>query len=183
MLSLFLCGNISCCVRSRRRYAAVSGYSRYNRVFMCFSDSAMTIPSAIRDALALAGRTGVDVRLVLPYEADHTAVHYASLYYLRDLLDTGVKIYMYTNGFVHAKVWLADGKWASVGTANLDNRSLLLNFEVNCLINTPRVVAELEEQFRQDLEQSIRLEAKTFARRPLAQKLAENVCRLFSPVL
>ena len=69
-------------------------------------------------------------------EADHTAVHYASLYYIRDLLDAGVKVYLYTNGFIHSKVWLADGKWASVGTANLDNRSLLLNFEVNCLIYT-----------------------------------------------
>jgi cardiolipin synthase len=137
----------------------------------------------LRDALCLAGLSGIDVRLLLPYRADHYTVHFASFYYLRDLLDAGVKVYLYTNGFIHSKVWLADGKWASVGTANLDNRSLLLNFEVNCLIYTPKVVAELEEQFRQDLEQSIRLDAKTFARRPWAEKLAENVCRLFSPVL
>jgi cardiolipin synthase len=137
----------------------------------------------LRDALALAGRTGIDVRLLLPYEADHTAVHYASLYYLSDLLDAGVKIYLYTNGFIHSKVWLSDSQWASVGTANLDNRSLLLNFEVNCLIDTPRAVAELEKQFERDLEQSIRLETKVFAKRPLASKLKENFFRLFSPVL
>jgi cardiolipin synthase len=137
----------------------------------------------LRDALCLAGRTGIDVRLLLPNEIDHTAVHYASLYYLRDLLDSGVKVYLYTNGFIHAKVWLADGQWASVGTANLDNRSLLLNFEVNCLVYTPSVVAELEKQFERDLEQSIRLDAPVFAQRPLASKLAENFFRLFSPVL
>jgi cardiolipin synthase len=137
----------------------------------------------LRDALCLAGRTGIDVRLLLPMEADHTAVHYASLYYIRDLLDAGVKVYLYTNGFIHSKVWLADGKWASVGTANLDNRSLLLNFEVNCLIYTVADVEELEKQFERDLEQSIRLDPAVFAKRPLGSKLAENFFRLFSPVL
>jgi cardiolipin synthase len=137
----------------------------------------------LRDALCLAGLTGVDARLLLPYEADHTMVHYASRYYLRDLLDAGVKVYLYTAGFIHSKVWLADGQWASVGTANLDNRSLLLNFEVNCLIYSPRAVTELEEQFKRDLTESIRLDAKVFAKRPLMGKLAENFFRLFSPVL
>ena len=137
----------------------------------------------LRDALCLAGRSGVDARLLLPYRADHYTVHFAGQYYLGDLLDAGVKVYQYTNGFVHSKVWLADGQWASVGTANLDNRSLLLNFEVNCLIYTPKVVAELEEQFRKDLEQAILIEPKVFARRPLAEKMLENVSRLFSPVL
>jgi cardiolipin synthase A/B len=137
----------------------------------------------LRDALCLAGRIGIDVRLLLPFEADHTAVHYASLYYLTDLLDAGVKVYLYTNGFIHSKVWLADGVWASVGTANLDNRSLLLNFEVNCLIYSPREVVELEKQFERDLEQSIRLEPAVFAKRPWGSKVAENFFRLFSPVL
>jgi cardiolipin synthase len=137
----------------------------------------------LRDALCLAGLSGIDVRLLLPYRADHYAVHFAGLYYLRDLLDAGVKVYQYTNGFIHSKVWLADGKWASVGTANLDNRSLLLNFEVNCLIYTPSVVAELEAQFQRDLEQSIQLDAQVFAKRPMPEKMIENVCRLFSPVL
>jgi cardiolipin synthase A/B len=137
----------------------------------------------LRDALCLAGRTGIDVRLLLPFEADHTAVHFASQYYLPELLEAGVKVYLYTNGFIHSKVWLADGQWASVGTANLDNRSLLLNFEVNCLIYTPRAVAELEEQFQRDLKQSIRLEQAVFKKRPVTQRLAENFFRLFSPVL
>src|SRR5207302_675481 len=58
--------------------------------------------TGLRDALCLAGRSGIDVRLILPFEADHTAVHYASQYYLRDLLDAGVKVYLYTNGFIHS---------------------------------------------------------------------------------
>jgi cardiolipin synthase A/B len=137
----------------------------------------------LRDALCLAGLTGIDVRLLLPMEADHTAVHYASLYYVRDLLDSGVKVYQYTNGFIHSKVWLADGEWASIGTANLDNRSLSLNFEVNCLIYSTERIVELEEQFERDLEQSIRIDPAVFAKRPWGGKLAENFFRLFSPVL
>jgi cardiolipin synthase A/B len=137
----------------------------------------------LRDALCLAGRMGIDVRLVLPRRADHWFVYYATRYYLADLLEAGVKVYLYTKGFIHAKVWLADHQWASVGTANLDNRSLLLNFEVNCLVYTPAVVAELERQFERDLANSVRLDPKAFARRSRAGKTAENLCRLLSPIL
>jgi cardiolipin synthase len=142
------------------------------------------VPDAgLRDALSLAGRSGIDVKLLLPLNADHFHVHYASRYYLPELLDAGVEVYWYKKGFIHSKVWIADGQWASVGTANLDNRSLFLNFEVNCMIYTPRVIAELEQAFERDLKDSIRIDAKTFARRPWTEKLAENFCRLFSPIL
>ena len=142
------------------------------------------VPDAgLRDALCLAGRTGIDVRLLLPLRADHWFVFYATRYYLADLLAAGVKVYLYKEGFIHAKVWLADGQWASVGTANLDNRSLALNFEVNCLIYTPSAVEKLERQFERDLENSLQLEPKKFARRPRVGKMLENVCRLLSPIL
>jgi cardiolipin synthase len=142
------------------------------------------VPDAgLRDALCMAGRTGIDVRLLLPRRADHWFVFYATRYYLADLLAAGAKIYLYKDGFIHAKVWLADGQWASVGTANLDNRSLALNFEVNCLIYTPSVVAELERQFECDLENAVQLEPMKFARRPRVSKMLENVCRLLSPIL
>jgi cardiolipin synthase len=142
------------------------------------------IPDAgIRDALVLAGRSGIDVKLLLPMNADHTTVHYASRYYLPDLLEAGVEIYLYKKGFIHSKVWIADGQWASVGTANLDLRSLRLNFEVNCLIYSQPSIADLEEAFQRDLQDSVRLDAKSFARRPWTEKLAENFCRLFSPIL
>lgn len=142
------------------------------------------IPDAgLRDAMGLAGRTGIEVKLIVPLHADHFTVHYATQYYLPELLAAGVQVYAYTKGFIHAKVVIADGQWASVGTANFDNRSLALNFEINCLIYSQSKIAELESAFERDLSHSIRLDAATFARRPLSSKLAENVCRLFSPVL
>ena len=102
---------------------------------------------AFGTALCLAGRSGVDVKLLLPINADHFYVHYASRYYLPELLEAGVQVYLYKKGFVHSKVWVADGEWASVGTANLDIRSMYLNFEVNCLVYCQRVIAELEGAF------------------------------------
>jgi len=133
--------------------------------------------------LALAALSGRDVRLLLPKIADHWTPHFAAQYYFGELMAMGVKIHLYTKGFMHAKVVMVDGKWASVGTANLDNRSLLLNFEVNCLFHTKSAIAELETAFERDLEDSIRLTAKVFEKRRLAVKLLENVCRLFAPVL
>lgn len=137
----------------------------------------------IRDALCMAAMSDVDVRLLLPQQPDHLIAHFAARYYLPDLLQAGVKVYMYRPGFIHAKVVLMDGQWASVGSANLDNRSLLLNFEANCLFHGAKVVSRLEEQFRRDLEDSVLIDRKDFAKRPLAGRLAENICRLFAPVL
>ena len=99
------------------------------------------------------------------------------------MLQVGVKIYQYTRGMMHSKVMLIDDCWASVGSANLDIRSLYLNFEMNCLIYSQQAVAELAAAFEKDLEYSIRLDPKVFGRRPFANRLLENACRLMSPVL
>jgi cardiolipin synthase len=135
------------------------------------------------DALCLAGHLGVDVRLLCQYHPDKWIPFFAGRYYWSDVLNAGVKVYQYTKGMMHSKVVLVDGEWASVGTANLDVRSLHLNFEVNCLIYSPEAVAELEAAFRRDLAASIRLERHVFARRPFAGRLLDNACRLLSPVL
>jgi cardiolipin synthase len=142
------------------------------------------VPDAgLRDALCLAGYLGVDVRLLCQFDPDKWIPYFAARYYWSDILEAGVKVYQYTRGMMHSKVVLVDGRWASVGSANLDNRSMHLNFEVNCLIDTPDAVAELENAFRRDLESAIRLEPQVYARRPFTGRLIENACRLFSPVL
>ncbi len=142
------------------------------------------VPDAgLRDALRLAGFLGVDVRFLGQFHPDKLIPQFAARYYWSEMLEAGVKIYQYSRGMMHAKVVLVDGQWASVGTANLDNRSLHLNFEVNCLIYSPQAVAELEEAFLRDLSYSIRLDRAAYARRPFAGRLLENACRLLSPIL
>jgi cardiolipin synthase len=135
------------------------------------------------DALCLAGYSGVDVRLLGQYHPDKWLPFFAGRYYWDDVLTAGVKVYQYWKGMMHAKVVLVDGEWASVGTANLDYRSMHLNFEVNALIYSPEAVTELERAFMNDLETSILLDRDAFAGRPLGGRLLDNACRLLSPVL
>jgi cardiolipin synthase len=142
------------------------------------------VPDAgLRDALRLAGFRGVDVRLLGQFHPDKMIPQFAARYYWAEMLDAGVKVYQYTKGMMHAKVVLVDGQWASVGTANLDNRSLHLNFEVNCLMYSPQAVAELEAAFLHDLSTAIRLDRAVYSCRPFAGRLLENACRLLSAVL
>jgi cardiolipin synthase A/B len=142
------------------------------------------VPDAgLLDALRLAGYQGIDVRFLGQLYPDKWIPQFAARYHWRQVLPAGVKIYQYTRGMMHSKLVLVDGEWASVGTANLDNRSLHLNFEVNCLIYSSQAVAQLEEAFLRDLSCSIRLDPEVYLRRPFAARLLENTCRLMSPVL
>jgi cardiolipin synthase len=135
------------------------------------------------DALRLARYRGVDVRLLTVLRSDSWVTWYAARYYFPALLDAGADIYRYKRGMMHAKLMIADGRWAMVGSANLDNRSLHLSFEAGCVLHTPALVAELEEQFRRDVLDSVRLDPDAFAARGFASRLAENACRLLSPLL
>jgi cardiolipin synthase len=142
------------------------------------------VPDAgLRAALALAGFSGIDVRLLCQYHPDKWIPLFAGRYYWDEMLRAGVKVYQYTKGMMHAKVILVDGEWASVGSANLDNRSLYLNFEANCLIYNRDVVGGLEAMYLDDLVHSIRLRERAYAERPLAGRVIENACRLLSPIL
>lgn len=142
------------------------------------------VPDAgIRDALVLAARSGIDVRFLGLFRPDKWVAFLAARFYWADMIAAGVKVYQYAPGMMHSKYVLVDGEWASVGTANLDNRSLLLNFEVNCQLFDPALVADLERAFLADLEVSVRLAPGVFAARPFVSRLAENAARLLSPIL
>lgn len=86
---------------------------------------------SLLNAIKIAILSGVDVRLMIPNKPDHMFVYWATYSYVGELLKTGAKVYIYDNGFIHAKMLVVDGKIATVGTANIDNRSFRLNFEVN----------------------------------------------------
>jgi cardiolipin synthase len=139
--------------------------------------------SGLLDALRLARYRGVDVRLLCLMKPDHFLSFWASRYYWSDLLEVGGRVYQYAKGMMHSKIVLVDGRWAMVGSANMDNRSLRLNFEAGCMLHSPALVAELERQYLADLEDSVPVDPAAFAQRPFRVRLTENACRLFSPVL
>jgi cardiolipin synthase len=135
------------------------------------------------DALRAARYRGVDVRILTLLRPDHYISYYAGLYYAAQLLDYGVQVYLYRKGMMHSKMMLADDAWGMVGSANLDNRSLHLNFEVGCMLHDAGQVAQLEAAYRHDLEDAVPLDQDTLAQRTLASRALENACRLFTPAL
>ena len=142
------------------------------------------IPDAgLLDALHLARLRGVEVELLGLMRPDHFLSFHATRYYWSDMLDAGARIYEYARGMMHAKVLLVDGRWALAGSANFDNRSLRLNYEAGCVLYSPHLIAELERAFDHDLLESRLLKKDEFECRPFRQCLAENACRLLSPIL
>lgn len=142
------------------------------------------IPDAsVLDAIKIAALSGVDVRVMIPNKPDHPFVYWATYSNVGAILQTGAKVYTYENGFVHAKAIVADGKIATVGTANMDVRSFRLNFEVNAFLYDEELVGELVDIFNKDMEQSKELTLEEYQKRPLYIRFKESVSRLLSPVL
>ena len=138
---------------------------------------------SILEALKIAALSGVDVRLMIPYKPDHFYVHWASLSYVGELLEAGVRCYQYQKGFLHSKMVCTDGFASSVGTANLDIRSFELNFEVNAFIYDEEIGRQLEENFLSTLEDCIEITRETYATRPMRVRFKEGLFRLLSPIL
>lgn len=139
--------------------------------------------SSVLDALKIAVLSGVDVRLMIPNKPDHAFVYWATYSYVGELLKTGAKVFIYENGFIHAKTMIADGKIASVGTANIDVRSFRLNFEVNAFLYDQELVQELVNIFDKDASLSRELTYGQYLRRPKIIRFKESISRLLSPIL
>ena len=135
------------------------------------------------EAINIAALSGIRVQLLLPGVSDSFIVNTTTQAYFQDLLDAGVEIYIYNKGFVHAKTMVCDKKVAIVGTANLDNRSFDLNFEINANIFDEQVANELKEIFENDLTLSTQITAEEWTQRPWYMKLLERVLYLFSSLM
>ena len=138
---------------------------------------------AILSALQLAVLRGVDVRIMLPSRPDHWLSWLASFSYLKDTLPWGVKLYRYQDGFLHQKVLLIDDGLASVGSANLDLRSLRLNFEITILFADLAFAAEVAKMLEADFARCSPVLMAEIADRSAPFKLAVQLARLLAPVL
>jgi cardiolipin synthase len=134
-------------------------------------------------ALETAARRGVHVRLLLAGRSAHYWTILAGRSYFEALLHAGVEIHEYKRGILHSKTLTIDGNWSLVGSANFDARSLLLNFEVGVAIYDASIATQLEQHFENDLKHARTIRLKEWEARPARSVLAENVCRLFAPVL
>ncbi|WP_054029635.1 cardiolipin synthase [Desulfatitalea tepidiphila] len=134
-------------------------------------------------ALKLAALRGVDIRIILPERPDHRMMHLASFAYYEKLLPLGIRIYRYTQGFMHQKVFVVDDTYAAIGTANLDNRSFRLNFEVTLINFHPAFVGEVEEMLMADIVHSRMVTMRAFERRSVFFKFAVKAVSLLEPIL
>jgi cardiolipin synthase len=138
---------------------------------------------SILEALKIASLSGVDVRIMIPSKPDHPFVYWASTSYMGELLDSGVKCYTYTKGFLHSKFISIDESISTVGTANLDIRSFILNFEINAFIYDKDITKKLEAFFINDLTFCDELTKENYMNRSVIVKFKESVSRLLSPML
>lgn len=138
---------------------------------------------SISMAIRNAALSGLDVRIIIPGKPDNKFVLWASMSYLKRLLEAGVRVYQYQKGFIHSKTLVVDGLVSSIGTANMDLRSFKLNFEVNAFIYNEGVSKNLMEDFFNDLKNCQEINYYEYKNRSLLQKFLESLARLFSPLL
>lgn len=134
-------------------------------------------------ALQAAAIRGVDVRIMLPGKADHRFVELASFTYYGEMLDCGVRLFRFQDCFMHQKVFLVDDCLAGVGTVNLDNRAIYLNFEATALVADDRFAKRVETMLQADLALCEPVLREQFDNKPLRFRVAARIARLASPLL
>lgn len=142
------------------------------------------MPTAdIVTALKTSALGGVDVRIIVPGLSDAITAKWGTNSFIEELLEAGVKVYFYKGGFIHSKIIVVDSVFSSVGTANLDFRSLETNFEVNAMIYDEEIAETLTAQFLEDQSKSDEIVLAQWIKRPRINKIKESFARILSPML
>jgi cardiolipin synthase len=133
-------------------------------------------------ALQAAAIRGVDVRILIPERPDHLMVWLSAFSYYEQSLPYGVRIFRYHRGFLHQKVMLIDHRLAAVGTANLDNRSFRLNFEITAFSTDGSFVQQIADMLRHDFEGAREANVGDLTSRAFLFRAACRAARLFAPI-
>ncbi len=160
-------------------FAAIASAAEY----VYISSPYLMPPADIVTALKTSALGGIDVRIIVPGMSDAVSAKWGTNSYIEELLEAGVKIYFYKAGFIHSKVIVVDGTFSSVGTANLDFRSLETNFEVNAMVYDEEIAKILTNQFLDDQNKSDRVALEDWKKRPRINKIKESFARILSPML
>ena len=138
---------------------------------------------ALSGALTIAAKRGVEVTLIVPEKVDSFLVQHASQAYYQELLEAGVTIALFKGGLLHTKTVVIDDDYCLFGTVNIDMRSFYLNMEVSLAIYTPEMVAQVADCQEVYLQSCRFLSLEQWQQRHGAERLFDNVVRLFSPLL
>ena len=142
----------------------------------------LIVDDSVLSALCLAAKSGVDVRIITPKIWDKTLVHITTRSYYRELIANGVKVYEYAKGFMHSKTFVSDDDTATVGTINLDFRSMYLHFECGVWMSGTSAVAQVREDFLKTLDDCV-LITPEMCRGNVLTRGFQNFLRLFAPLM
>ncbi len=140
-------------------------------------------PEAMSEALQAAAIRGVDVRVMIPEYSDMILVHYASKSYVKEMLQTGVKVFYYRKGFLHSKMMVFDDSLTLIGSVNFDSRSFEQNFEAEGFIYDHDTAEKAIDIFMQDSKDAQELMLKDWLKRPRTTRFFESLMRLFAPLI
>jgi cardiolipin synthase len=140
-------------------------------------------PQPLVTALKTAALSNVDVRIIIPEKSDARIPKWCSFSYVEELLEAGIDIYFYRGGFIHSKMIIVDDVFSTVGSTNLDFRSLETNFEINAFIYDEKIARQLVRIFKTDLKSSKEIKLAEWVHRPWYNKLRESLAHIVSPML
>lgn len=179
--------------RRRFLYYRVVDAIRTSQKYVYITTPYLVPTKRLLRVILLAAHRGVDVRIILPRGSDHPLVDLCARSFFSRLLKAGVKIYLYDGmknshaqsggTMIHNKTIVIDDEWATVGTLNLDNISLLYNYEGNIITTNFDCVQELKDHFDKDQHQSTRIDFETWKKRIFFKKIIEKASRLVSKFL
>ena len=143
----------------------------------------LLLDNQLQNALILTARSGVEVSLVVPSKADHLLTFCIGKTYLKTLINAGVKVYLYNKGFIHAKTFISDDVTATVGTVNLDYRSLYHHFECGVVMHYLPVISDIEKDFQDTLKDCTQMFPEDYKKIPKRYRFLGRLFRIFAPLM
>jgi len=160
-------------------FAAITGAKKHIHIVTPY----FTPNESLLNAIKIASLGGVEVSLMLPEKSDTNIAHWSTMSYATELLEAGVKVYLFGKGFNHSKVISIDGELCIIGSANMDNRSLEHNFEITAIIYNNEMAQKIDSQFITDTERCKSLASSKWAKRSVKNQIKEAFARLLSPLI
>lgn len=144
----------------------------------------LVVDEGMFSTIEAAAKHGVDIRIIVPHIPDKKYVYYVNRSYYKELVLAGVKIYEYTPGFIHSKVYIQDDRRAVVGTANLDNRSMYFNYENGLYIyNDCELISDLKNDFEKTFEKCILMDITEISKGAAKYKILGAIFKIFAPLM
>lgn len=143
----------------------------------------LIIDNTMKTALKMAAKSGIDIRIITPHIPDKWYVHPVTRYNYRELLEAGVRIFEYTPGFIHSKLFVSDDKIATVGSVNMDYRSFVFHFECGAWMCNSDTVLDVKNHFSDILKDCEEIKLEGWKRLPLKERIKQDILHIFAPFM